>query len=72
VLEPYLGKSAYDNHGRRVVEGQWLMQTSSDIFLGWERVVGLDGVQRDFYIRQLWDWKVSLDFEKMEPDEVLI
>ncbi|MDX1417081.1 MAG: DUF2252 domain-containing protein [Candidatus Promineifilaceae bacterium] len=72
VLEPYLGKSDYDNHGRRVVEGRWLMQTSSDIFLGWDRAVGLDGVQRDFYIRQLWDWKVSLDFETMEPDEALV
>ena len=43
VLEPYLGKSVYVDHGRRVVEGQWLMQASSDIFLGWESAKGLDG-----------------------------
>ena len=72
VLEPYLGKSEYHNHGRRVVEGQRLMQSSSDVFLGWDQAVGLDGIQRDFYIRQLWDWKVSLDFETMEPDEATV
>lgn len=72
VLEPYLGRSVYDNHGRRVVEGQWLMQSSSDILLAWEENVGLDGVERDFYVRQLWDWKVSLDFETMTPDEAMV
>src|SRR5262249_35244335 len=43
VLEPYLGRSSYDQHGRRVVEGQRLTQASSDIFLGWDRVPGVDG-----------------------------
>jgi uncharacterized protein (DUF2252 family) len=70
VLEPYLGKSVYGNGGRRVVEGQWLMQSSSDIFLGWDRIEGADGIQRDYYVRQLWDWKVSADIETMDPDEL--
>ncbi len=73
VLEPYLGKSAYANHGRRVVEGQWLMQSTSDIFLGWDHISdGLDGQSHDFYVRQLWDWKVSVDVETMEPDEMMV
>jgi uncharacterized protein (DUF2252 family) len=67
VLEPFLGKSAYENHGRRVVEGQRLMQASSDIMLGWLRTTGLDGKTRDFYVRQLWDWKSSADVGAMEP-----
>jgi uncharacterized protein (DUF2252 family) len=67
VLEPYLGRSKYPNHGRRVVGGQRLMQSASDIFLGWNRTVGIDGVERDFYIRQLWDWKASLDVESVKP-----
>ena len=72
VLEPYLGKSAYANNGRRVVEGQRLMQSSSDIFLGWERVAaGLDSQSHDFYVRQLWDWKISANVETMEPDEMM-
>ena len=49
VLEPFLGASAFANHGQRVVEGQRLMQAASDIMLGWIRVDGLDGVKRDFY-----------------------
>ena len=67
VLEPYLGASVYKNHGRRVVEGQRLMQSSSDIFLGWYRVVAFDGMLRDFYVRQLWDGKYSPDIEAMDP-----
>jgi uncharacterized protein (DUF2252 family) len=67
VLEPYVGKSRYANAGQRVVEGQRLMQASSDIFLGWERADGLDGVKRDFYIRQLRDWKGSWPPEGMTP-----
>ena len=68
VLEPYLGASQYENHGERVVQGQRLMQTASDIFLGWERVVnGLDGRDHDYYMRQLWDWKLSADIDTMEP-----
>ncbi len=67
VLEPYLGASKLSNHGQRVVEGQRLMQSASDIMLGWFRTAGIDGVQRDFYIRQLWDGKGSALVEMMEP-----
>jgi hypothetical protein len=67
VAEPYVGKSKYANAGQRVVEGQRLMQAASDIFLGWERVEGVDGVKRDFYIRQLRDWKGSWPPEGMTP-----
>jgi uncharacterized protein (DUF2252 family) len=63
VLEPFLGRSRYRNSGRRVVEGQRLMQSASDIFLGWLRFEGLDGHLRDYYVRQLHDWKGSVDVE---------
>jgi len=66
VLEAFVGKSRYANHGQRVVAGQRLMQAASDIFLGWERVTGLDGQVRDFYIRQLRDWKGSADVDSMD------
>ena len=62
VLEDYTAKSGYANHGQRVVAGQHLMQASSDIFLGWLHVeAGIDGVARDFYGRQLKDWKGSFE-----------
>jgi uncharacterized protein (DUF2252 family) len=67
VLEPYLGKSQFANHGQRVVEGQRLMQAASDIMLGWIHLVGLDGLERDFYVRQLWDSKGSAVIETMSP-----
>jgi uncharacterized protein (DUF2252 family) len=67
VLEPYAGKSGFASHGQRVVEGQRLLQASGDIMLGWTRALGLDGVERDFYVRQLWDWKLSADLETMTP-----
>jgi Uncharacterized protein conserved in bacteria (DUF2252) len=67
VLEPFLGDSEFANHGQRVVEGQRLMQSASDIMLGWFRTPGVDGVERDFYIRQLWDGKGSALVEAMEP-----
>ena len=67
VLEPFLGKSRYRNHGQRVVEGQRLMQSASDIVLGWIRSNGVDGVSRDYYIRQLWDGKGSAVMEAMKP-----
>ena len=70
VLEPFLGKSQYANHGQRVVEGQRLMQAASDIMLGWHRVTGLAGVRRDFYFRQLWDEKGSIIIEGMKPREL--
>jgi uncharacterized protein (DUF2252 family) len=69
VLEPYLGKSGYANHGQRVVAGQRLMQTTSDIFLGWLRSrETLDGAERDFFVRQLWDWKTSVDLDTILPE----
>src|SRR5262249_48107949 len=58
VLAPFAGASRYDNQGERVVEGQRLMQAASDILLGWLRVTEPDG-ERDYYVRQLWDWKTS-------------
>jgi uncharacterized protein (DUF2252 family) len=67
VLEPYLGKSKFAQHGQRVVEGQRLMQAAGDIMLGWLRIPDTDGVARDFYIRQLWDGKGSAIVEAMEP-----
>ena len=67
VLEPYVGASRYANAGQRVVEGQRFMQAASDIFLGWQRTAGIDGVERDFYIRQLRDWKGSWAPESMVP-----
>ncbi len=70
VLEPFAGHSRFSNHGRRVVEGQWLMQAASDLALGWIHVTGIDGVERDFYVRQLWDWKASIDVEGMAPTDL--
>src|SRR5439155_8881808 len=67
VLEPFLGKSKYGQHGQRVVEGQRMMQAASDIMLGWERIDTIDGQTRDFYIRQLWDSKGSAEVEAMDP-----
>jgi hypothetical protein len=67
VLEEFVGKSQYSSHAERVVAGQHLMQAASDIFLGWQRVQGLDGVMRDFYLRQLRDWKGSFEIEGAIP-----
>ena len=72
VLEPFLGKSEFDNAGQRVVEGQRLMQAASDILLGWLRTTGLDGVERDFYIRQLWDSKYSAPVETMDATSLRV
>lgn len=66
VLEPFLGAGEFRNHGQRVVEGQRLMQSASDILLGWLRVSGFDGEDRDFYIRQLWDQKGSVVIETLD------
>ena len=68
VLAAFTGASKYANQGQRVVAGQRLMQASSDIFLGWQRAeAGLDGKQRDFYVRQLRDWKYSIAIEDLVP-----
>ena len=65
VLEAFTGKSEYDHHGQRVVAGQRLMQGATDVFLGWQRITGFDGVSRDYYVRQLHDWKGSAEVEDM-------
>ena len=65
VLDPHLGASEFANHGERVVRGQRISQAASDIFLGWQRSVGLDGNEHDFYVRQLWDWKASADLSTL-------
>jgi uncharacterized protein (DUF2252 family) len=67
VLARFAGASKQSNQGERVVAGQRLMQAVSDIFLGWQRVIGMDGRRRDFYIRQLRDWKFSLETSAMVP-----
>ncbi len=66
VLEPYAESSAFENQGERVVQGQRLTQAASDILLGWVKVKGIDGKQRDFYVRQLWDQKGSAKVENMD------
>jgi uncharacterized protein (DUF2252 family) len=69
VLSRFVGASKYANQGQRVVAGQRLMQASSDIFLGWQRVqAGLDGQTRDFYVRQLRDWKFSVEIALLRPE----
>jgi uncharacterized protein (DUF2252 family) len=65
VLERVVGKSTYPHHGQRVVAGQRLMQAATDIFLGWVRIKGLDGVTRDYYVRQFQDWKGSANVDNM-------
>ena len=72
VLERVAGASKASNHGQRVVSGQHLMQASSDIFLGWQRTRGVDGIERDFYVRQLRDWKGSFPAELMLPNGMAV
>jgi uncharacterized protein (DUF2252 family) len=72
VLEEFVGRSDRGSHGEQVVHGQHLMQASSDIFLGWDHVQGFDGVERDFYVRQLRDWKGAAAVETMTPATMAI
>ena len=72
ALAPYCGRSHYGSHGERVVAGQLLMQAESDIFLGWTHVTGPDGVDHDYYIRQLKDWKFSFPIEAMIPSGMTV
>ncbi len=67
VLERFTAPSAYDNCGHRVVAGQRVMQANGDILLGWNRLIGLDGLEHDFYVRQLHDWKGSADIDQLSP-----
>jgi uncharacterized protein (DUF2252 family) len=74
ALERFAGRSRYANQGRRVVEGQRLMQAASDIFLGWLREpAGVEDLNvRDFYVRQLWDSKTSPDVAAMRPSDMAL
>jgi uncharacterized protein (DUF2252 family) len=72
VLERHVGSSRYGNHGQRVVTGQRLMQSSSDIFLGWSRATAIDDTPRDYYFRQLRDWKGSFVIENMSPSSMTV
>jgi uncharacterized protein (DUF2252 family) len=72
VLEEYAGASEHEHHGERVVAGQRLMQTSGDIFLGTHRLQGIDGQTRDFYVRQLRDWKGSAVIEEQLPSGMAV
>jgi len=72
VLAAWCGRSEYRNQGERVVAGQHLMQAESDIFLGWTHVVGPDKIDRDFYVRQLKDWKFSAPIEQMIPSSMRV
>jgi uncharacterized protein (DUF2252 family) len=68
VLEAHLSASPYGNGGQRVVSGQRLMQAASGIMLGWMRLAGLDGVERDYYVRQLHDWKGGVEVPQLSAD----
>jgi uncharacterized protein (DUF2252 family) len=72
VLAEFAGRSQYKNEGERVVAGQHLMQAQSDIFLGWTHILAPDGVERDFYVRQLRDWKFSVPIEVMLPEGMMV
>ncbi|MFG1626733.1 DUF2252 domain-containing protein [Kribbella sp. NPDC049227] len=72
VLAEYCGRSKYANQGERVVAGQHLMQAESDIFLGWTHMPGPDGVDRDYYVRQLKDWKFSVPIEQSAPSGMVV
>ena len=72
VLERYARRGATPNHGRRVVQGQRLMQVDGDIFLGWLRATWADDTPRDYYVRQLWDWKLGAEVELMSPARLTV
>jgi uncharacterized protein (DUF2252 family) len=73
VLEPFLGKSEFANHGQRVVEGQRLTQAARDVLLGWTHARDVDGsIERDFYVRQLWDGKASASIDAMDPETMAV
>jgi uncharacterized protein (DUF2252 family) len=72
VLEPYTARDRARNHGQRVVQGQRLMQVDTDIFLGWLRATGIDDTARDYYVRQLWDWKLGAEVELMSPARLTV
>jgi uncharacterized protein (DUF2252 family) len=70
VYERYLGKSEYEFSGQRVIAGQRLMQGASDPLLGWDNFKSPDGIEREFYVRQLKDWKGSANLDKFTPTQL--
>src|SRR5918994_5236404 len=72
VLEPYTGRDPARNHGQLVVQGQRVMQVDTDIFLGWLRATWADDTPRDYYVRQLWDWKLGAEVELMSPARLTV
>ena len=72
VLERYTVRERARNHGQRVVQGQRLMQVDTDIFLGWLRATAADDTARDYYVRQLWDWKLGAEVELMSPARLTV
>lgn len=70
VLERFTHRSAFPNHGQRVVNGQCLMQAASDPMLGWVAAPGIDRLKHDFYVRQLWDWKTSPDLTSIGQSQL--
>ena len=73
VLEPFLGNSAFANHGQRVVEGRRLTQAARDVLLGWTRTADIDGnSSRDYYVRQLWDGKAQANIDAMDPSTMTV
>jgi uncharacterized protein (DUF2252 family) len=71
VLEPFAGNSGFEHHGERVVAGQRLTQAAGDVLLGWLTAQGLDGKERHFYVRQLWDGKGSADIDGMSAGTMI-
>jgi uncharacterized protein (DUF2252 family) len=72
VLEPYVHASRYAKHGERVVNGQRLIQAAPDILLGWDHIQLARDLPQDYYVRQLWDWKVSAEIETMPPGRLTL
>jgi uncharacterized protein (DUF2252 family) len=72
VLEAHLGDAPYREPGQRVVEGQRRIQSSTDVFLGWEQLLDVDGLEHDYYFRQLWDGKGTLDPESITPEGLVL
>ena len=70
VLAKYVGHSPYSTHGERVIQGQKLVQSTADILLGWSRFVANDGLPRDYYVRQLWNGKGSIDLDTLHADSL--